>query len=641
MFRNFILVVSLFFCLQLFAQNMPQDSAVQSEVLIESNRYKLFSAGTNKTTFDSAAIKENFSNNLTELLSSRSSVYIKDYGAGGLATISFRGTNANHTQVTWNGFPINSSANGVIDFSTIPVSQIDRITLVHGGSSSLYGSAAIGGSVQLDNVPTWEKGSSAMISNEGGSFDTWRQRGKIITGNKNFQSNTNFYHNKAQNNYPFINTTIDGSPVNRLTNASLRQYGLMQSFHFKAGKSNMFSFGVWYQSSERHFPPLMFATSSKAIQNDSSIRTYVKWTKRFANGNFTLRSAYFSEYLRYRDSQVNIDSRSLINKVMTEAEHRHSFLNKKITANAGAGITYAEGNIKEFGHIRSQFRTAIFGGLKYISKTDFKIDITIRKEFSAGYQPPLAPAAGAEKKFKVGSDYIFIKGSISRNFRLPTLNERFWLPGGNVNLKSEIGWSQEAGIRHIRSFKNESFIETEFTAFTSVINNWIQWFPMGGSIWSPLNLKKVWARGFEIKSNSTFNVKKLKVDFSTNYAYTVSTNLEANTDDQKSTIGKQLIYVPYNNLNFSLRTEFRKYFISYNQVMTGFRYTSVENDVFLKGFVVGNMYAGKTIKKDPFEIYLQFKINNIWNTQYQSIAWAPMPGRSYYLTIQFQFNNRK
>jgi vitamin B12 transporter len=642
MFRNFILVVFLFFCTRIFAQNIQQDSTVSNEVLIESNRYKLFSAGINKTTFDSSAIRENFSNNLTELLSSRSAVYIKDYSANSLATISFRGTSANHTQVTWNGFPINSAANGLVDFSTIPVSQMDRITLVHGGSGSLYGSAAIGGSVQLDNVPSWEKGSSLMLSNEAGSFDTWRPRGKIVTGNKIFQSSTNFYYNKSQNDYPFINTKIEGSPVTRLTNASLMQYGLMQSFHFKAGKSNSFSIGIWYQNSERHLPPMMFQTGgSKATQKDSSFRTYIKWTKKFANGTLLLRSAYFSEYLRYSpDPRSNIDSKSLVNKSITETEYRHSFLNKKITGNLGAGITYAEG---DFGYIRSQLRGAIFGGLKYISKTDLKIDLTLRKEFSPGYQPPLAPALGAEKKIKVGSHYFFIKGNVSRNFRLPTLIERFWQPGGNPNLKPELGWSEEAGLRHIKSFRNESFMETELTAFTSVINNWIQWSPLGGNanIWLPFNLKKVWARGFEIKSNSTFYLKKLKLDLSGSYAYTVSTNLQVYSEDEKPTLGKQLIYVPYDNLNFSLRTEFRKYFISYNQVMTGFRYTSPENDEIVNGFTVGNMYAGKTIKKGASEIYLQFKINNIWNTQYQSIAWFPMPGRSYYLTIQFQFNNRK
>jgi vitamin B12 transporter len=644
MFRNFILVLFLFFSLKVFSQNIPNDSVMGTEVLIESNRYKLFSAGTNKTTFDSSAIKENYSNNLTELLSSRSAVYIKDYGANSLATISFRGTSANHTQVTWNGFPINSSANGLIDFSTIPVSQIDRITLVHGGSSSLYGSAAIGGSVQLDNVPDWEKGTSVMLSSEAGSFDTWRQRGKVIIGNKNFQSSTNFYYNKAQNNYPFVNTTIEGSPVMRLADASLMQYGLMQSFHLKVGKSNTISAGAWYQNSERHIPPMMFQLGSKATQKDSSFRTYIKWTKNFANASFLLRSAYFSEYLRYLDPVTNTDSKSLVNKTITESEYRHSFPDKRITANIGAGITYAEGKVNEFAHIRSQFRGAAFGGIKYISKkTDLKLDITLRKEFSPGYQPPVTPAVGAEKRISIKSHYVFIKGRLSRNFRLPTLNERFWVPGGNANLKPELGWSEEAGLRHIKSFRNESFIETEFTAFTSIINNWIQWFPLGGNanIWSPVNLKKVWARGFEIKSNATFTIKKLKLDFSTGYAYTVSTNLQVYSDDQKSTLGKQLIYVPYNNLNFSVRTEFRKYFISYNQVMTGFRYTSAENDEYVNGFTVANMYAGKTFKMGACEIYLQLKVNNIWNVQYQSIAWAPMPGRSYYLTLQFQFNNRK
>ncbi|MFL5731235.1 MAG: TonB-dependent receptor plug domain-containing protein [Cytophagaceae bacterium] len=641
MLRNFILVVFVFFCRELSAQELPGDSSAMEEVLIQANRYKLFSAGVNKTSFDSSAIRENFSNNLTELLTTRSSVYIKDYGAGTLATIAFRGTSANQTQVTWNGFPVNSSANGVVDFSTIPVSQIDRITLIHGGSGSLYGSSAIGGSVQLDNNPSWEQGTSVMLSNEAGSFGTWRPRAKVITGNKRVESNTNLYYNSAQNNYPFVNTTVAGSPVIRLSNAALTQYGFMQSLYLKAGKNNTFSAGAWYQNSERHIPPLMFTTNSQAIQNDSSFRTYARWIKKYAAGSFILRSAYFSEYLRYRDPQSNIDSKNLVNKTMTEAEHRHSFADDRIKTNLGAGISYAEGNIKEFGHIRSQLRGAVFGGVKYASKTNLQLDLTLRKEFSAGYQPPLSPAAGLEKKWKIGSDYIIVKSSITRNYRLPTLNERYYQPGGNANLKPESGWSEEAGLRHIKGFGHASAVETELTVFTSVINNWIQWAPVTGTIWSPLNLKKVWARGFELKSNSSFMVHHVKLDLSANYAYTVSTNLEAYTADQKSTIGKQLIYVPYNNFNFSFRTEFRRYFLSYNQALTGFRYTSPENDEFIKGFAVGNVYGGKRIKKSFGEIYLQFKVTNIWNVSYQTVAWAPMPGRAYYLTLQFELNNRK
>ena len=93
---------------------------------------------------------EGSSVDLANIISSSSSVYIKQYGA--LATPTFRGSSSSHTLVLWNGMPINSIANGLADLSGIFCNSFSDIVIVNGGEGSLFGSGAIGGSIHLNSL---------------------------------------------------------------------------------------------------------------------------------------------------------------------------------------------------------------------------------------------------------------------------------------------------------------------------------------------------------------------------------------------------------------------------------------------------------------------------------------------------------
>jgi len=94
--------------------------------------FKKETAGMKQTKVDTLVLLEKKSVSLSELLSENTPVFIKSHGRGALATASFRGTAASHTQVTWNGININSPMTGMVDFSLIPVYVIDDMNLKHG-----------------------------------------------------------------------------------------------------------------------------------------------------------------------------------------------------------------------------------------------------------------------------------------------------------------------------------------------------------------------------------------------------------------------------------------------------------------------------------------------------------------------------
>jgi iron complex outermembrane receptor protein len=93
---------------------------------------------------DSVAMVAGLTADLSELLSRNTPVYIKHYGPGSMATASFRGTAASHTQVIWNGMKLNSPALGYTDLSLLPLFFTDEVYLLHGGSSLAKSSGALG-----------------------------------------------------------------------------------------------------------------------------------------------------------------------------------------------------------------------------------------------------------------------------------------------------------------------------------------------------------------------------------------------------------------------------------------------------------------------------------------------------------------
>ena len=95
---------------------------------------------------------------------------VREYGAGGaLQTVSFRGMAGEQTLVLLDGAPINNVQLGLADLRLVPVDQIERIELVRGGGSSLYGANAVGGVINvMTNSASRE--SESVLDGSAGSF---------------------------------------------------------------------------------------------------------------------------------------------------------------------------------------------------------------------------------------------------------------------------------------------------------------------------------------------------------------------------------------------------------------------------------------------------------------------------------------
>ena len=147
-----ILLFAISMVFPLFSQGI-RDSVFRIEgVSVAAERiFVKEQAGMKQTQVDTTVLQNKAVLSLSDLLSENTSVFIKNHGRGALATASFRGTAASHTQVNWNGISINSPMAGMVDFSLIPVYLIDELNLKHGPASLADGVGGIGGSINLYN----------------------------------------------------------------------------------------------------------------------------------------------------------------------------------------------------------------------------------------------------------------------------------------------------------------------------------------------------------------------------------------------------------------------------------------------------------------------------------------------------------
>lgn len=127
---------------------------------------------TSVTVIDKADIEKQQPQEITELLAAQPGIDIVTNGGYGKSTnIYTRGSASTGTKLLIDGVPIQSHSLGSASWQYLPISQVERIELVRGPKSSLYGSSAAGGVVQVF-LPEGEQGDQADISVGAGSFGT-------------------------------------------------------------------------------------------------------------------------------------------------------------------------------------------------------------------------------------------------------------------------------------------------------------------------------------------------------------------------------------------------------------------------------------------------------------------------------------
>jgi len=616
--------------LHTYAQPVMTDTTTQLQpVEIHTSRLSNYHAGYTMRTMDSITLMSSLGLSLADLLRADGWIYIKRYGVGGLGSVSMRGTSAVHTAVVWNGFSLQSPMNGGTDLNLFPVGFSDELQVQAGGACALFGSGAIGGSIHMNTRPAFNSGLRALVSANAGSYTNLGGQFQAEAGTqKTFTSVKGFYQ-YGKNDFEY---TDEERLSARMNHAQLRQYGLMAGHHLQIGKKQMLMVNLWWQSNEREIPAA-FYTLNQAEQNDQIIRGSAEWKTLQKKWNLSIRTLVSNENQHYVDSIPDIDSHNNFLSYVTEAES-NIFAWKLHRLNLGINNTTEQVNSNNYAAQVLRNRVSLFAGYAFHSKNEkFKSSVSIREEYIGN--DFILPV------FSAGAEYAIIKEvgvrvAAARVYRIPTLNDLYWNPGGDLNLKPEQGWTYEAGLFHDFQLTKRLHFYKTITVYSYHINDWIVWLP-SGAYWSPKNIQKVWSRGLESSMNLSYTGTKWTFMFKAQYTHTRATNRVARFAGDAS-VNKQLIYTPEYLAGGGIFVGYHGFLFSYQHHYTDRRYISSDNIDYLRSFQTGDIQLTKNFQLKNSGIRLSFGVDNLFNSRYLVIAGTPMPGRTYKGSITFQFH---
>lgn len=601
------------------------------EVTVFGQKYERFAAGSRITSIDSADLRRAGQRTLADVLQWQTPLYVKSYGPGALSSVSFRGTSAAQTAVLWNGFNINLPTAGESDFALLPVAAGDQVTVQHGSSSAGYGTGAIGGAILLDSPVQWKKSYSATIRQEAGSFGYWHSTAQGAFSNERISVQARAYRTQAENNFPYENTLRFNSPRERQANAALRQYGATTDVGIRLGKHVQWITRGWFARSDREIPPAMASANTHARQADRNIRLLSELHTSHGAGNTAIRIAYFDDLLKYRDDHIS-QSNSSVQTIQGQAEHERT-IGKNVTLKAGAEFQHFIAEVDGYGSKQTENRASFFLLTRYHPLPRVDVSLNLRQAIVAGFNPPFTPSVGIHYLAVRSPEHaLTLKVSASAGYRVSTLNERYWQPGGNPDIKPENSRNYEVGVRH--EFKRRKLkMQTEITGFTMRVRDWIQWQPGAQGYWSPTNLMRVHARGAEATVKTNYQLtRKMYLTTSGSYAFTRSTQ-EETYGRMNEQLGKQLMYVPLHTATGQAGLNLNSWQLHAQIRYTGERFT-YGNSRKLELFTIVNLQLTKVFTINNVSGSVFTSVNNLLHVAYQNLEARAMPGRSFTMGLQ-------
>ena len=627
--------------------------------------------GVQKTKMDSVVLKENIALSMADVLTFNSSIFVKNYGRATLSTVAFRGTSPSHTQVTWNGMRINNPMLGMTDFSMIPSYFIDDASLLHGTSSVNETGGGLGGSVKLSTQPANAEGFGLQYVQGIGSFKTFDEFLRLTYGNEHWQSSTRLVYSSSPNEYSYRNhdkkenvydenkNIIDQYyPKEKNRSGSFRDMHFLQEVYYNTRKGDRFGLNAWYINSNRELPMLTTDYGEESAfenrQREETFRGILSWDHMRENWKVAAKGGYIHTQMKYdykRDAGTGVmvpmtRSRSKINTIYGQTEGEY-YIGKKwlFTANASVhqhfvesrdkNIIRQDGNQAIVGYSKGRFEFSGATSAKWQSNDRMGVSVVLREELYGENWTPLIPAFFVDGILSKKGN-IMAKASVSRNFRFPTLNDLYFLPGGNPDLKRESGWTYDIGLSFAVGKEDVYSFSGSVNWFDSYVKDWILWLPTTKGFFSPRNVKDVHAYGTEWKSDLNLALGK---DWNLTLNGTLSWTPSINEGDPMSpadkSVGKQLPYVPEWSSSITGRLSWKRWSLLYKWCYYSERFTMSSNDISLTGklpsYYMSNLTLEKGLSSKWAELSLKGAINNLFNEEYLSVLSRPMPG------INFEF----
>lgn len=651
-----------------------QKSRHLGNVTVTGSRTTLRGIGLSTTVLDSLTLRDNISQSVADALSYGTSVYVKSSGRASLSTVSFRGTAASHTKVTWNGMDLSNPMMGMTDFSTIPTFFVDGVSVYHGASSLIEGGGGLGGLISLSSRQPAEEGIRLSYVQGAGSFATFDEFAHLSYGGEHWGSSTRVSYSSSHNDFTYVNRDkkeniyddnhhIIGQyhPKEKNRSGAYKDFNILQEVSFDSHHGDRVNMGLWYSSSHRELPVLTFDYGGdrkfENLKREETWRATAAWNHVRTPWSFVVRGGYTHTWSAYDYSReagggvmnVITRSRNRINRVSASMEVSWMPKDKNIllAVSSKANHDYVRsadyraldtsGNQVTIGYDRNRLELSFAATAKWRPYPFMGISGILNQEIYGGKFSQPIPALFLDGNIMKWGNLRY-KVSLARNFHFPSLNDLYFIPGGDPSLIPEKGTTYDIGLTIDKNIGERCGITGGITWFDSYINNWIIWLPTPMGYFSPRNIRRVRSYGLESSFSSVFNLgKEWDMTITGSYTWSSSINRGEGMSVNDRSKGKQLPYVPRHSLSGIVDMRWRRWKFNYKLLVYSKRYTMTSNETSLSGslpaYVMNNVGFGRSMLTKFGELDINLAVNNIFNNQRLSILSHPMPGINWELFV--------
>jgi vitamin B12 transporter len=540
---------------------------------------------------------------INDLLARQPGIEINSKGGIGTdSSVFLRGSNTNHALVLVDGIRFGSATLGYPAWGFIPLEQVERIEIMRGSCSSLYGSDAIGGVIQIftkrgdgplsvfaeAGYGSWN--TTSLSAGLSGSQDSWRYSFQLA---KKEGDSYSAVKNPANSNY---NPDKDGFSIT--SSSGSLSYALAKGHEL--GVSYLYSDGWNRYDSYPKNKDWRQDQTVYGVNVFSRNQLAQSWTSTVKIGQSVDRGQQYAD---------NVPG-SLIETQQTQYQWQND-----IALPIGMGLLAAE-----------RTEQKVSGNVDYTLKErtinsylagwhgnfgDHRGQIALRRDdnsqFGGRTTGTLAYGYQISRNWRANTSY-------GTGFKAPSFNDMYYPGSGNPDLKPETSINREIAVHYETEHHHASL-----TYYDNKISNLIEWAPNSSGYWFPSNVAKAELSGWTLAYAGDVS----------DFRVTASLDVQNPEDTERH---KQLRYRAQNIAKLGLSRNFGSWTLGGDILASGKRYNDAANTRVLGAYELVNLHADYRVARDWT---LFARANNIFDRKYVLVQDYATPGANFFVGIRY------
>lgn len=655
MSKKILTLIAISATINALAQKDTLSSTKLDEVVVTATKFPIKTSATGKviTVITQQQLEQNGGKDLAQILTEQAGVFISGANSnlGKDKSIYLRGASTQHTLITIDGVPLYdpSGIGNNFDIRNVSINLIERVEILKGSQSTLYGSDAIAGVINIITKKSGnsEKPLSANVLASYGSNSTLNANAGI-----NFhQKNINYYAGYSYQKTDGINESISTNPI--ADKDGYQQTSFQTGMNIKASKNITINPYFRYTNNKGDIDQGAFVDELDYTYDQKSLQAGFKNELVFGKTKLNILYNYNSIDRGYVDDSTK--SRNGYDKYSKGTykgiEHfidvfANFSLTKKTTLTTGLDYRMSNSNqdylsVGFFGPYKSSYSSdslkqnqlALYAALNFNNNKGFNMELGARFNRHSVYGNNMV--FNFNPSYQVNDD-VKVFANISSGYKTPSLYQLF-SEYGNKNLKPEVSLNTEIGLQYLFDDKK---IKTQLVLFSRKVQD-VHFFYFNTSTFQAQYINQDQQKDYGVEFEASFLLSK-NTTLKTFYT-AVDGNINTKKANGKDTSYNNLLRRPKNSLGINLSTKLSKNV----SVTTNLNWFGPRSDAYYNSNTFKTDYVTLT-SYALLDVYVEYAFNkmnlkafvnarNITNTSFTEISGYNTLGRNIYGGIRVNF----